>query len=77
MTQEKVDDMEHEHDRFRSMLVAMHPGQAKSLLDILDNPDDEPLTELTEQDYENYERLSHEEVQDALSQMLKFGAAFQ
>jgi len=68
-----------EWHRFRSMIIAMHPGEAKEILDALDGAqvDEDELfaRALNEDELENYERLSHEEVEATIADLRRFGIA--
>ena len=76
---EQEQESELEWQRFRSNIIASHPAEAKKILDVLDGndvPEDALFApELSEEELESYERLSHEEVEATIADLRRFGIA--
>lgn len=77
---EQKAEVDLETRRFRSMIIATHPSDAKKLLDILDGQtvnDDSLLfaPELSDDEMDEYQRLSHDEVEATIADLRRFGIA--
>lgn len=69
-----------EDNRFRSMIIAYHLGEAKKVLDIIDGTIEEEAAfapELTDEEMLDYMPLSTEETDAAVEMLRKFGVAVQ
>lgn len=81
MTDESEDRRKLEDARFRALLIALHPAQAKEILAVLDGetPEDggvpEFADELSDEEMEDYEPFSHEEVAQTIDLLKRFGVA--
>jgi len=67
-----------EWQRFRSMIIATHPSDAKKILDVLDDKVDDALLyapELTDEEMEDYTPLSHDEIEATIADLKRFGIA--
>lgn len=63
----------------RAMIIAYHLGDAKKILEAIDNAQGEGefAQELTEEEMESYQPLSVEETSAAIEQLRKFGLAIE
>lgn len=82
MGDERDDRRKLEDARFRALLVALHPGQAKEILAALDGEPTEIdgvpeyAPELSDAEMEGYQPYSHEEAQQTIDLMRRFGGAY-
>jgi len=77
---EQKAEVDLETQRFRSLIIATHPSDAKKLLDVLDGQDaqDDSLLyapALSDEEMDNYERLSHDEVEATIADLRRLGLA--
>jgi hypothetical protein len=80
MAEEGQTRAKEEDNRFRSMIIAYHLGEAKKVLDIIDGTIEEEASfapELSEEEMLEYQPYSEEEAQQAVDMLRKFGVAVQ
>lgn len=81
MRDEADDQRRLEDARFRALLIALHPGQAKEILAALDGQPTEVdgipqyAPEMTEEEMDDYQPFSVEEAQQTIDLMRRFGGA--
>lgn len=81
MSEDRRDSRNLEDARFRALLIALHPGQAKEILAVLDGatPEDDEIPEfapeLSDEEMEDYQPFSTEEVSQTIGLLRKFGVA--